>query len=459
MPTRRWFGGKSRKIERMSIDAAISWPDLPVSVLAVGVHYVGNPSDRYLVPLGYGAETEFDNEAGVVARDDESNVLSDALFSAAFRASLLQLIFSSGTAGGGDQAIVGTGSEFVRRMEPETLKESRILGVEQSNTSVIYGGKIFLKLFRRLDAGMNPDAEITRFLSERQGFSYVPPYAGELEVRLGETSYPSGLMLGCVENRGDAWSWALASLENYYAGADNTEALARIARLGQHTAEMHLALARDQIEPAFRPEPLTRADFDQLAASVSSRLDALLPTLRARKADGDSLAGEVLAREDAVRESIVALTALPPGAAKTRHHGDYHLGQVLDTGADWMIIDFEGEPTRSLAERREKRSPLRDVAGMLRSFHYAAHSACPTREADARKRAEEWTDAASTAFLDRYMQTADGSVFLPADPADRSSLLRAYVLEKALYEIDYELNNRPDWLPIPMRGLLRALEN
>jgi trehalose synthase-fused probable maltokinase len=144
--------------------------------------------------------------------------------------------------------------------------------------------------------------------------------------------------------------------------------------------------------------------------------------------------------------------------AKTRHHGDYHLGQVLDTGSDWVIIDFEGEPTRSLAERRQKRSPFA-MSRNASLLPLCAHAACPEGDSDARKRAEEWTDDASEAFLDSYLENAKGAVFLPADPADQVSLLRAYVLEKALYEIDYELNNRPAWLPIPLRGLLRALSD
>jgi trehalose synthase-fused probable maltokinase len=457
LPSRRWFGGKARVMERVSIEAAMPWPQTAAHVLAVTVRYLGNAPDRYIVPLAFGPSSDFDDETGVIARGENSNVLSDALFNPHFRASLLDLIASNSTTGVDGAAITGKGSKFLTLLPVKTLTISKILGVEQSNTSVIYGGQLFLKLFRRLDAGINPDAEITRFLSEQQGFPYVPRYAGELEARLGAESYPMGLMLGCVENRGDAWTWALAHVASYYEGHDPSDSFRRIGELGQHTAKMHTALAADSHDPAFRPEPLTRTDFDQLAASVTARLDALVPILRTKQSAGDFLAGEVLSQEAAVRESIAALRALPAGAAKTRHHGDYHLGQVLDTGTDWTIIDFEGEPTRSLAERRQKRSPLRDVAGMLRSFHYAAHSGCPSAAPEDRNRAEAWTDAASAAFLGRYMETAGRAVFLPSAEKDRVSLLTAYVLEKALYEIDYELNNRPDWLPIPLRGLLRAL--
>jgi trehalose synthase-fused probable maltokinase len=387
-------------------------------------------------------------------------VLSDAMFSSAFRSNLLGMIYSNSSVSSGDNCVSGKAGSGLNGIPFEGLTDSRVLGVEQSNTSILYGGgRLFLKVFRRLEAGINPDAEMSRFLCERQHFAHIPAYCGELEVRIGQETYPMGLMLEGVENNGDAWSWALKILDNYYRGEDSGKALERIAQLGEYTAAMHLALASDEEDDAFKPEPLSRSDFEQLAASVTARLDALIPMLRNRQSE-DALAGEVLSREAALRRDIAQLRSLAAGPAKIRHHhGDYHLGQVLDLGGDWMIIDFEGEPTRSLAERRQKRSPLRDVAGMLRSFHYAAHSACPAGQADARKRAEEWSEAASSAFLAGYMARAEGGVFLPAAASDRDALLRAFVLEKALYEVDYEMNNRPAWLPIPLRGILRAVKN
>ncbi len=456
--SRRWFGGKSRPIARVTIDATVLWPDLPAAVLAIAVHYAGHTSDRYLLPLAYGPIADFDECAGVIAKDSIDYVLSDAVYSPAFRANLLALICSGSVVASGENSIGGKGSRLLRETPPEALSESRILSAEQSNTSVLYGGRMFLKLFRRLDSGINPDAEITRFLSERQGFAHVPPYAGELELRMGSENCPMALMLGAVENRGDAWSWALAELGKFYAGENPSETYRRVANLGEVTAEMHLALAADLEDEPFKPEPLTLAEFDELAASVTARLDALTPALHSIQLAGDALAAAVLGHQEILRDSIARLRTLPPGTTKIRHHGDYHLGQVIDTGSEWIIIDFEGEPMRSLAERRQKRSPLRDVAGMLRSFHYAAHSACPGNEVEARFRAEEWSDAASSAFLAAYMARAQGAVFLPARESDRDALLRAYVLEKALYEIDYELNNRPTWLPIPLRGVLRALK-
>ena len=419
LPTRRWFGGKARAISRVEIEAAVPICELH-RVLVVRVEYASGEPERYAVPLGGG------------------EVLHDAVEDAHFRAALLAAMRERKSG-----ALAGEGSAFLDSLAVSS--ESRVLGVEQSNTSIVYGETLFLKLFRRLQPGVNPDAEISRFLGAR-GFAHVAPFAGTLELWLRDGAMPFGLMLGCVENDGDAWAWALRELRGYY-DADTPVPLERIALLGQRTAELHLALATGE-DADFAPEPLTREDFEALAQSVSTRLDTIFAALRGRD---DELVREVLGREPVLRVMAGVLAAAPPAAMKTRHHGDFHLGQVLSTCGDWTIIDFEGEPSRPLAERRAKRSPLRDVAGMLRSFHYAAHAA----RGDAPiEKAEAWSAGACAAFLKRYLAVAEGAVFLPRSRTHTEALLDAFVLEKALYEIDYELNNRPDWLAIPLRGLL-----
>lgn len=419
LPQQRWFGGKARTIARVEIEHAVSVAD--ARVLAVRVEYASGTPEHYAVPLSCGDE------------------LRDAAQDESFRTALLDAMRSRATG-----ALTGEGSAFLDSLV--VSGESRVLSVEQSNTSIIYDGRLFLKLFRRLQAGVNPDAEINRYLGAR-GFAHTPPFAGTLELRIGGEAMPFGLLLGCVENDSDAWAWALNELRGHYA-TNAPVPLARIALLGQRTAELHLALAMGT-GADFAPEPLTAADFAELAASVRARLGAVFAALRGRD---DELTRAVLAREDAARARIAALAAVR--AVKMRHHGDYHLGQVLSTRDDWMIIDFEGEPSRPLAERRAKRSPLRDVAGMLRSFHYAAHAARGDAPVE---RAEAWSGAACAAFLERYLAVADGAEFLPKAVAEREALLAAFVLEKALYEIDYELNNRPGWLAIPLRGLLTVI--
>jgi len=461
--TRRWFGGKARRIARTRIEAAVPIGQDSQQVLAVRVEYEDGAADRYAIPLGWARLEDIDGtDASVIAIGGENNdvALHDAVYHPGFRGALLDLMRSNSAVRGANGVLSGQGGTLLGELQLTDLATSRVLGVEQSNSSIIYGGQLFLKLFRRLHEGINPDAEITRYLSDQGHFTHVPAFGGELSLRLeGGEAMPFGLMLGCVENRGDAWSWALGRLRAHFAQEDaaaNEETLARIAQLGQRSAELHRALAVSTDDEAFHPEPLGETDFHQFSASVSARLDALCSALQGRH---EPMAAEVLAHADELRSRIAALAHLPGGALKTRHHGDYHLGQVLETGTDWVIIDFEGEPSRPLTERRAKRSPLRDVAGMLRSLHYAAHCGRPDAEPATLAAAEKWADQASSVFLERYFATAAGAAFLPAEVADRDALLAAFLLEKALYEVDYELNNRPDWLPIPLRGVLRVLGN
>lgn len=439
VPMQRWFGGKARTVASLVIEATVPVGGEAAQILVLRVNYSAGEPERYAVPLAIGAGNK-----GVIATGaDRSVVLHDAIYDSAFRSALLDAMRqrASGSLRGESSALLDATGE---------PGESRVLHAEQSNTSIIYGGRLFLKLFRRLQAGINPDAEISRYLGTRR-FPHTPPFGGALDLCVGEETMPLALLLGCVENEGDAWAWALGELGGHFSRGTPVR-LERIALLGQRTAEMHLALAQGEgID--FASEPLTADDFAALAQSTSTRMGHVFTALRARA--GDELSAAVLAREEEARARIAKLASAPPAAVKTRHHGDYHLGQVLATRDDWMIIDFEGEPLRSLPERRAKRSPLRDVAGMLRSFHYAAHAARP--ETVPVEVAEKWSETACGAFLDRYLAVAAGAPFLPAGAADRDALLAAFVLEKVLYEIDYELNNRPAWLPIPLRGFLRVM--
>lgn len=461
LPTRRWFGGKARTVKEITLAHDFALGETEWYFVVVRVAYEDGAPDFYSIPLGCAPEGEIDSpELAKLAQGADGEWLHDATFSSGFRKTLLMLMRDRASAGGVTEHVTGVGSEFLDAYPLAELQPSKVLVVEQSNSSIIYGGKLFLKLFRRLQSGINPDAEITRFLTERQHFQHVPPFAGSLELHLGrEGVFPAGLMLGCVENHGDAWKWALDELSKYYANGDGgAETFTRIASLGERTAQLHIALTGDDADPDFQPQPLTAEDFARLSAGVAQRLEQTFAALRAKDDGSQLLVTKVLACELPARDRISALANLRPGPAKTRHHGDYHLGQVLDTGTDWVIIDFEGEPLRSIAERRERRSPLRDVAGMLRSFHYAAHAARPDASRENLEKADAWARQAQQVYLDRYLAVAEGASFLPASSPDVQALLDAYVLEKALYEIDYELNNRPDWLQIPLRGLLSVVQ-
>jgi maltose alpha-D-glucosyltransferase/alpha-amylase len=354
-------------------------------------------------------------------------------------------------------------------------------------------------MFRRLEEGTSPDLEIGRFLGE-QGFEHTPLLAGALEFKTKDGDEPLTLAIlqGFVPNQGDAWEYTLDSLEGYYdnvasSGADNVpqspqgdhllevldqevpgpvrEALGSYldsARLlGRRTAEMHLALASGGDDPAFAPEPFTLEYMASRYESVSGLTEQAFRLLENK---ADDLPGET---RDQAREVIQSrgqilsrFEAMLQGqieAVRTRVHGDYHLGQVLWTGSDFVIIDFEGEPVRSLKERREKHSPLKDVTGMLRSFHYAAYAAMFSRitkgvvasesQAGIEGWAEAWHKWVGVAYLKEYLEVAASGNFLPGNPANLRTLFDIYLLEKAVYELIYELNNRPDWVLIPLQGV------
>ena len=348
---------------------------------------------------------------------------------------------------------------------------------EQSNTSIRIGDAAILKVIRKLGSGVHPELEVSRFLTETAGFSATPPLLGWAELdgaASGLGAVTLSLLQAFVPNEGDGWSWVLERLARG-AGSCKTgteafdEATSWLRRLGRRTAEMHAAFETDTDDPAFRPEPVLANDLQSWVASAQTTarraLDGLADTARLAP-QPRSLAETLLARRDETIERLQVMLGEVPTFAKTRHHGDYHLGQVLATGRDAVIIDFEGEPLRPLAERRAKHAALRDVAGMLRSLAYAAAAASrrlprdlPRAERDAvERRLAAWEAEASEAFLDAYFAAARGSSFCPEDRADAERVVRFFMLEKALYEIAYELANRPDWAIIPLRGVLALLD-
>jgi maltose alpha-D-glucosyltransferase/alpha-amylase len=356
-----------------------------------------------------------------------------------------------------------------------------------------------LKIFRKLEAGIQPDIEVSRFLSERAGFANTPPFAGWLEYRRrGRRAVAIGTVQAFVPNRGDAWATALALVTRYFdrlrtrhatrprqpspstpfaVARDGVfpipsrligrDALAMASRLGTRTGELHRALASDRLDPAFTPVPSTSAYQralvrEQLARANTAfrllhRAMTQLPASARKEAETVvRLRSECLARIRQIESGRVP-------AQRIRCHGDYHLGQVLDTGRDFMIIDFEGEPAKPLRARREKHPPFRDAAGMMRSFHYAAYAGLfkaaehHAPAASLRAWAEAWYSAMAGAFLRAYLAALAGSGLLPADPAVTARWLRTFYLDKALYEVAYELNNRPAWVRIPLSGIQQAL--
>jgi maltose alpha-D-glucosyltransferase/alpha-amylase len=407
--------------------------------------------------------------------------------------------------GSGDLVAIPTKALRNGGRESITSLEVSAMRAEQSNSSIVYGDQFILKLFRRTEPGINPDIEIGSFLTERIGFSHTPPVAGIMEYRpkKGET-VAVGILQQFVPNEGDAWRHTLDALSQYFdrtvtRPVDQLKGpqqrmpfvsrlqhtvvpplaaeligpyLESVKLLGQRTAELHVALASKKDDPNFAPEPFSSLYQRSLYQSMRNHsgqafqiLKKSLNNLRGTILD-DAL--KVLDLKTDILSRFRSLLAHKITAQRTRTHGDYHLGQVLYTGKDYVIIDFEGEPARPLTERRIKKSPVRDVAGMLRSFHYAAYMSLFGHLGTATVRPEDmsamepwarvWNVWVSTTFLNSYLEHAADGGFLPTNRDELNVLLNVYLFEKALYELGYELNNRPDWVRIPITGILQLLQ-
>jgi trehalose synthase-fused probable maltokinase len=379
----------------------------------------------------------------------------------------------------------------------EVLRSASVIrtGAEQSNSSVIFGGAGILKIYRRLEAGPHPELEMGRYL-RAHGFDDVPAVLASIEYVHGADRYALAVLHELVSDATDGWKHALASIREYFArvsGMSATDApsegraggtpvipeeppagavrlvgtyLDAARMLGAQTARMHLALARGTGD-AFAPEALTASDLTGIVNSARARAERALAHLDAVRrgvpADASERATLLLDQRRRLFECLET-DIDPDGAMRMRCHQDYHLGQLLWTGERYALLDFEGEPARSLPERRAKRSPLTDVAGMLRSYSYAAwsglfaHARAARRDALVdRPWAAAWERAVAGAFIQRYLDEAAGASFLPRDPAARVRLLQVLLLDKAAYELEYELNNRPDWILVPVEGLLALL--
>ena len=378
---------------------------------------------------------------------------------------------------------------------------SRVGSAEQSNTSILYGNKLILKLFRRLQPGENPDVEIGRFLTETAKFPNIAPFLGEISITPQSNEKATIAMLqGLVVNQGDGWQWFLDQLNSYLAAVDPfpappvspapnflrdgahhdlvirnaRAAIEAAATLGRRTAEMHLALGTPTEDPAFAAEPLTREDLHSDATRIERQLHSTLETLRAKLTtiQDDQIsdaAALLLSKRSVWLARARSIQALPSEGRRIRIHGDYHLGQTLriesndHNHGDFVLLDFEGEPARPLSERRQKQSPLKDVAGMVRSFSYAAYAGLfhfleSTPSAKDQNNttawAQLWQNALSAEFLRAYRQSIAANPSLLPSTEQAQTLLDAYLLEKALYELLYELNNRVSWLRIPLAGIL-----
>jgi trehalose synthase-fused probable maltokinase len=494
LKSQRWFGGKARELRATTVADVVGLRDgVNALIVMVNVEYAGGGADLYAVPLlvSESGAGEPGSAALKFSGGDGKSVLIDALKDEKFLSFMLDAI-QRGLVFAGESGEVRTSPTKALRLQETGAAGSlhpRALKAEQSNTSIAYGERLMLKFIRRLEEGVNPDLEMSSFLTEKAGYQNTPQLLGSLEYHNGQRFMVQGVLQAFVANQGDAWSYTMKSISDFYnrvaSQAPNAEQSGRaqqsigafldsVALLARRTAELHLALASVEAsnDPEFSPEPFNddfqqafEDSLDELTQRIFRQLKQALPNL---PENVRGKAEDTLAKKDDILEWFSATLQKPIRAVRTRIHGDYHLGQVLYTGADFVIIDFEGEPARPMSQRRLKRSPLQDVAGMLRSFHYAAHApllaATGTVNITDENRknlnawAEIWAKWVSDRYLEEYLRVANGAPFLPPSRAEIMELLQLHVVEKAVYELGYELNNRPNWVAIPLEGIAKSLE-
>ncbi|HWH14048.1 MAG TPA: maltose alpha-D-glucosyltransferase [Miltoncostaeaceae bacterium] len=521
VPERRWYAGKARSLAAMRITdlLPLGADGEPAMLGLIEVSYLEGEPETYVLPMvalrgERAAQSVQDQPEAVIAHltttGDEPAALVDGMFDRRFLSLLLDAITRKRRVSVDGAYVVGRPAAAMRAVlrEAEGPLEPNLFHAEQSNTSIVYGHRLILKMFRRAEEGLNPDYEIGMHLN-RHGFPHAPAVLGALEFgRAGAGGRTLAIVHDLVPNEGDAWTYTRDELGRFYERAlagggeeptdtdwdptapvmdlaarevpgtarETSEAYLRSAELlGARVAELHLALAADGGDPAFTPEPTVSLYLRATAQSLRNQERRTIRLLRrglAGLAPGDrELADRLLERAPELSGRLGAVTGLRGAGLRTRYHGDLHLGQVLHTGKDFVIIDFEGEPARSLADRRIKRSPLRDVAGMLRSFDYAWNVGLQ----DAVERGlvdpgsdpyqllerwgRHWYSWVASAFLRSYLEVSEGAGHVPESREETAQLLDVFLLEKAIYELGYELNSRPDWVGVPLRGILQLLEN
>lgn len=550
----RWFGAKTRMIQSARVVDWVQMPSadsaqnaissgrdmpagitLPPAVAFVQITYADGISEVYQLPVALSAGADAEE---IIANHSQSiiapvtsplgaAVFYDAVVREDFRQSLLGLIqrndtlaLSDGPSANEDVAqgeasapqrasclVASASPAYVQAHFAEPLP-SRLAAAEQSNTSILFGNQLILKLFRRLQEGESPDVEICRFLTEVAHFTHIAPFMGAIALVQADGEKATAAMLNVlIANQGDGWQWFLDELARFFASVAElpnpaetpapgflnmhepsplalqhaAPSITAAHLLGQRAAQMHLALATPTGDPAFTAEAFTAADLAMDANRIEAQIASTLETVKMKISSlGDTMAddaGLLLSKRMELIARARAMIDAAQAGKRIRIHGDFHLGQTLRTAGsapqngteqgDFVLLDFEGEPARPLAERRRKQSPLKDVAGMLRSFSYAAHSGLDeylhanpeaARGADAERLAawaRLWQNSVSTEFLRSYRDAMAADPALLPSLRDSDLLLRAYLLEKALYELLYELNHRPEWARIPLSGILK----
>ena len=498
MVRQRWFTSKGKEIQQCTVRSRHR-VTADSMLMILDVDFTDGSRETYQLPLAQLERTEDQlrylkaNPELILLRVPGGPFIVDAVPLPSFRNALYAMIRE------GAHTRDGLNCESGKLLAGAPKKaDSVVPAIDTSNTAIVYADKYFFKLFRKLDPGLNPDLELVRYLSDKTSFAHCPPYGGSLGVgEMHDDDYLNLAMLsGKVDNRGDAWEFFQELTARYFAGSDaaDEETLDRARLLGRRTAEMHLALSGETATVAtyqgnvsvmqegtgaygagaaagamMVPEAMSVDYRREITAAAGKLLDRQVRELAAKldtlPAEQQSLARKVLDLRPQLEERLDRLASADMNVSLIRIHADYHLGQVLVTANDFCIIDFEGEPLLSIPERRRKRPALKDVAGMVRSFHYAANAQLLLNlevyagrdQGELQERADRWYQSVSQAFLQEYYAHCNNAPFLPAGADDRQLLLDLFLLEKAVYEVAYELNSRPAWLSIPLTGVLAVV--
>jgi maltokinase len=437
----RWYASKSRHVTGIEIDdGAVISEDPPLYLALIQTRFATGSHELYQLPLTFLPSGESAGQTAIATTPEWSAF--DALSDPNMARDLLRRIYSE------DQHETEQGAFSFHHVDGAAAiaadSPARSVGAEQSNSSIVFGDQVVLKVFRKLEPGINPELELLQFLT-RQRFPNIAPLIGWYAYEGRSFAATLGVAQRFFPDATGGWELALDRLSS-----DPDSFLAELGSLGQVTAELHNALASDALDPAFAPEEPSAESISLLTATIDEDIERIFMRL-----PDDKRVSAIAGRGQEVRERITMRAHLGAGGRVIRTHGDFHLGQTLHTPGRWVIIDFEGEPARALVERRQKRSPLRDVASMLRSFAYVTTAVRIMRRveppADFEQRARE-------NFLRQYFAHVD-SPLLPPGESGIENMLSLFELEKAVYELQYELDNRPDWVSIPVAGITRILES
>ena len=454
-PNKRWFGAKGRALDRVEVLDEVVIDDGPPQLLLalVVVHLETEPRQIYQVLVHVhedGRQTD--------ALDDPE------------RLTVIGELMAHGATFHGSSGDFHFGGPGLDPLAPPSTSAS-VLDAEQSNSSLVLDDEVIVKLFRRIEVGPNPDLELNRLLTN-DGFERVPPQVGEIlyegTLHGEEVEIDLGVAQQFIADGIDGWQQILVDLQRLYDETDDTDdddllatvearapsSLEAMEELGDVTASLHVVLSREELEFEMLSEPIDNQDLKEWAERARHMLSQLT----------EGGPAELAALEDAVQERIDRLRSIEEPGQKIRIHGDYHLGQVMLSPRGWLILDLEGEPVRSLEDRRAKQSPLRDVAGMLRSFSYAVWASLFDRtEPDSQEwlRLQRWGLAweqlARDRFMTAYMRTSHEGTFLPPDREDLKVMLDVFEIDKALYELNYERGHRPQWIRIPLRSIAQVV--